>query len=60
MAKASIAQTELLDKPPRIHVTRNGELYVKPEDVVKSKKFAEQVEKLAKIRVTRGPAAPQI
>ena len=42
------------DNKPRILVTRNGEIFVKPEDVIKSDKFKEQVKKIAKIRVTRG------
>ena len=41
---------------PKIHVTRNGDIYVKPEDVLKSAKFREQVKKMAGIRVTRGPS----
>ena len=41
---------------PKIHVTRNGDIYVKPEDVLKSDKFREQVKKMAEIRVTRGPS----
>ena len=35
---------------PRIYVTRNGEAYVKPEEVVASKKFQEQLKKVAEIR----------
>ena len=58
MAKATKSPTESLNKP-RIHVTRNGEIYVTAEDVVNSKKFAEQVKKMAKIRVTRGASTPQ-
>ena len=38
---------------PRIYITRNGEAYVKPEEVVASKKFQEQVKKMAKIRISR-------
>ena len=46
------------DNKPRILVTRNGEIFVKPEDVIKSDKFKEQVKKIAKIRVNReGPVA---
>lgn len=35
---------------PRIYVTRNGEAYVKAEEVIASKKFQEQLKKMAEIR----------
>ena len=35
---------------PRIYVTRNGEAYVKAEEVVASRKFQEQLKKMAEIR----------
>ena len=54
MARAADRPSEPEDKP-RIRVTRNGEIYVTAEDVVKSPKFREQLEKMAKIPVTRGP-----
>ena len=57
MAKVTDKSTEPIDKP-LIHVTRNGEIYVTPEDVVKSDKFKEQVKKMASIPVTRGPSNP--
>jgi hypothetical protein len=55
VAKLTGNPTESGEKP-RIHVTRNGEIYVTAEDVVKSKKFQEQVKEMAKICVTRGPS----
>ena len=36
------------DNSPVIHVSRNGEIYVTPEDVVKSDKFKEQIERWQK------------
>lgn len=45
-------QEELLDGP-KIYVTRLGEIYVKPEDVLRSKKIRKRIEQMAKIPVTR-------
>ena len=39
---------------PKIYLYKNGGIYVKPEDVLASKNFREQVKKMAKIRVNRG------
>ena len=41
-------------KEPKIYLYKNGGIYVKPEDVLASKNFREQVKKMAKIRVNRG------
>ena len=45
-------QEELLDKP-KIYVSRWGEIYVKPEDLLRSKKARKLIEQMAKIPVTR-------
>ena len=52
VAKAADKSTTSGSKP-QILVTRNGEIFVTPEDVVKSDKFKEQFEKIAKIPVNR-------
>ena len=44
MARATDDSTDQSDKP-KIHVTRNGEIYVTAKDVVKSKKFQEQIKR---------------
>ena len=54
VAKVTNKSTDPADKPD-IHVTRNGELFVTAKDVVNSKKFKDQVEKMASIPVTREP-----
>ena len=41
----------LKDDSIRIRVTRNGEIYVTAEDVLKSAKFKEQLEAMAKIHI---------
>ena len=55
VARATDESTDQSDKP-KIHVTRNGEIYVTAKDVVKSKKFQEQIKKMANIRVGQGPS----
>ena len=55
VAKVTNKSNEPADKPD-IHVTRNGEIYVTAKDVVNSKKFKDQVKKMASIPVTREPA----
>lgn len=47
------------DKPLRIHVTRNGDIYVDPKDVLESEKFKRQVEKMARIPVIQRPPGPR-
>ena len=54
MAKLTNKSTDPADKPD-IHVTRNGEIFVTAKDVVNSKKFKDQVEKMASIPVKREP-----
>lgn len=58
VARATDDFTDQSDKP-KIHVTRNGEIYVTAKDVVKSKKFQEQIKKMANIRVTQEPSGPR-
>ena len=58
MARATDDSTDQSDKP-KIHVTRNGEIYVTAKDVVKSKKFQEQIKKMANIRVAQWPSEPR-
>ena len=55
MAKVTNKSTDQNDKP-KIHVTRNGEIYVTAEDVVKSKKFQDQIKKMASIDVAQRPS----
>lgn len=43
------------DRDVKIHVTRNGELYVEAAEVVRSKLFREQIKKMATIQVERKP-----
>ena len=45
-------QEELLDKP-KIYVSHWGEIYVKVEDVLRSKKIRKRIDQMAKIPVTR-------
>lgn len=46
------------ENEPRIYIYKNGGIYVKPEEVLDSKNFRDQVNKMAKIRVTQGLAKP--